>query len=58
MKVFIVDICNCLELSHYETFFFKDIKEGRISLFPKSLSSIRQLDEVQKWLKAEIFVLL
>ena len=54
MKVFIVDICNCLELSHYETFFFKDIKEGRISLFPKSLSSIRQLDEVQKWLKAEI----
>ena len=26
MKLFIIDFCNCLDLSHFETFFYKNIK--------------------------------
>lgn len=54
MKLFIVDFCNCLDLSHFETFFYKNIKEGNISVFPESLSSFTQFDLIYKWLLEEI----
>ncbi len=54
MKLFIVDIMGCLELPHYEMFFYKDIKEGRIALFNSSLTSIDDLPLVCDWLTDEV----
>lgn len=54
MKLFIVDFCNCLELSHFETFFYKNINDGNISVYPESLSSYSQFDLIHKWLLEEI----
>ena len=54
MKLFIVDFCNCLELSHFETFFYQNIREGNLSVFPKPLSSFSQFDLIHKWLLEEI----
>lgn len=54
MKTFIVDIGNCLELSHNETFFYKYMDEGSISLFKDSISSLQELGKIEKWLKSEI----
>ena len=54
MKLFIVDFCNCLELSHFETFFYKNIRDGNISVYPETLSSFSQFDLIYKWLLEEI----
>lgn len=54
MKLFIIDFCNCLDLSHYETFFYKNIKDGNISVYSESLSSFSQFDLIHKWLLEEI----
>lgn len=54
MKLFIVDFLNCLELSHFETFFYKNIKDGNISVYPESLSSYAQFELIYKWLLEEI----
>lgn len=54
MKLFLVDIMGCLELPHHETFFYKDIKEGRIALFKHSLTSLDDLSSVRDWLTEEL----
>ena len=54
MKLFIIDFCNCLDLSHFETFFYKNIKDGNISVYSESLSSFSQFDRIHKWLLEEI----
>lgn len=54
MKIFIVDVCNCLELSHFETFFYKNIKNGNISLYGKSVTALSMLEDVHTWLVEEI----
>lgn len=54
MKLFLVDIMGCLELPHHETFFYKDVKEGRIALFKRSLTSLDELSLVRDWLTEEV----
>lgn len=54
MKLFLVDIMGCLELPHHETFFFKDVREGRIALFKRSLTSLDELSLVRDWLTEEV----
>lgn len=45
---------KCLDLSHYETFFYENIQEDNLSLFNRSLSSISEFDKVYDWLQEEI----
>ena len=54
MKLFIVNYHNCLELSHFETFFYKNIKNGRIFVCPETLNSYSQFDTIYRWLIEEI----
>ncbi|MFR7609524.1 MAG: hypothetical protein ACLUZ4_01765 [Christensenellaceae bacterium] len=54
MKLFLVDIMGCLELPHHETFFFKDVREGRTALFKRSLTSLDELSLVRDWLTEEV----
>ncbi|HRN14077.1 MAG TPA: hypothetical protein PK062_02225, partial [Clostridia bacterium] len=54
MKLFLVDIMGCLELPHHETFFFKDVREGHIALFKRSLTSLDELSLVRDWLTEEV----
>ena len=54
MKIFLVDIHNALDMSHYETFFYKNIKEGNIKVFEKSPDSMDRLDSVFVWITEEI----
>lgn len=54
MKLFLVDIMGCLELPHYETFFYKDVRDGRIAVFKRSLTSLDELGLVREWLTEEV----
>lgn len=54
MKIFLVDVQNAIEMSHYETFFYENIKKGNISLYERSLDSLYRLDSVLAWLREEI----
>lgn len=45
---------GCLELPHHETFFFKDVREGRTALFKRSLTSLDELSLVRDWLTEEV----
>ncbi len=54
MKVFVVDMKNCIDMSHYETFFYKNIKEGNLSLCRYPVDSLDNLGQVRAWLTEEI----
>lgn len=54
MKMFLVDVMGCLELPHHETFFYQDVREGRVSLFRRSLTSLDELSLVREWLTEEV----
>lgn len=54
MKVFVVDIMKCLDLPHFEPFFYENIQEDNLALFNRRLSSIDELDKVYEWLQEEI----
>jgi len=54
MKVFVVDMKNCIDMSHYETFFYKNIKEGSLSLCRYPVNSLDCLERVRAWLTEEI----
>ena len=54
MKMFLVDVMGCLELPHHETFFYRDVREGRVSLFRRSLTSLDELSLVCEWLTEEV----
>lgn len=54
MKIFIVDIQNCIDLNHYETFFYEEINDGLISLCRYPISSLSELGRAKDWLTEEI----
>ena len=54
MKIFLVDVHNAIDMAHYETFFFQNIKQGNISVFEKSLDSLNELNSVLMWITEEM----
>ena len=54
MKIYLVDVNNAVGMAHYETFFYKNIKQGNISVFDKPIDSLSSLDEVLTWIREDI----
>lgn len=54
MKIFLVDVQNSIDMAHYETFFFRYIKEDSISICDKEIDSLEEIDKVRTWLNEEI----
>ena len=54
MKLYLVNIGNVLNSSSYEPFFYKNIKDGTISLYDHHLDTLDQLDSLYKWITEDI----
>lgn len=54
MKIYLVDVNNAVGMAHYETFFYKNIKQGNIAVFDKPIESLSSLDEVLTWIREDI----
>jgi len=54
MKIYLVDVNNAIGMSHYETFFYQNIKQGNISVYGNKLTSLNELDSVLAWINEDI----
>ena len=54
MKLFLVDVHNAIDMSHYGTFFYENINKGNISVFSQTADSLKSLGSVLSWINEEI----